>query len=212
MLLGIDFSSHQHPMPWEEWENVVYCIGRSSIGYRQDSTWPGEMARAADAGKKYRAAYGVILHHDREMAFFDPIRQCQVFISTLMPGLVTLAMLDIEAAGVTEQMVWAWVSYYRDHGPLPLILYGNKALENILGINNIKYANYEVMCADYGPGLITSTPPEGPYPRYPRVGKNRGRLWQFAGDNGRLSPYAHPIDLSRFDGTETELAELFGVS
>lgn len=214
-ILGVDFSENQRTLPFPAWvqtQEVRFCFGRATIGYRQDAVYPQYLYQAQDAGIEFRGAYSVILHHDSNVSFFDPVRQCRTFIERLIPGLVSLAVLDIEAAGVTEGMVRQWCDVYDAEGPVPLLLYGNLNLENILGINNPRYDRYDLWNADYGPGTITSVPPVGSqYPRTSRVGKNRGRLWQFAGNNGRLAPYTFPIDLSRFDGTETELAEFFGV-
>lgn len=210
-ILGVDFSENQTTLPWSAWASKLgFAIGRSSIGYRQDVSYPEYLTGAANVGIKNLGAYHVILHHDAEIAFFDPVRQADVFISRLKALPLGMAFLDIEAAGVTEAMVRAFCDYYDANGTVPLGLYGNLSLEGLLGPNRARYAKYPLWQADYGPGLITSTPPAGNFPRALNIGHRV--LWQFAGNNGRLAPYTKPIDLSQFDGSEQELATLFGHS
>lgn len=226
-ILGVDFSENQLPnLPFPAWfaQGLRIAIGRVSIGYRRDAQYPRHLEQARAAGFECRGGYGVILHHDREVPFFDPVRQANVFVDALIPGLTTVSVLDLELAGglnlpLTEPMVRAWCDRYDARCRLPLWIYGNTWIQRLLGSNPARYLKYFKWVSDYGffaPG--TNAPPlrSEPYqvaglPRMPAVAGPMVLL-QFAGDNGRRPPYPRPIDLNVFEGTEAELKALFGLS
>jgi GH25 family lysozyme M1 (1,4-beta-N-acetylmuramidase) len=193
--LGIDASEWQNrALPWAEWRqrhDLRWMYARVSVGTRRDALYPAHHEQARAAGVDWRGGYAAILAG-------DGAAQARVFVSLLEPGLIQFAVLDVEAFGVTEAMVRAFCDTFDAICGLRLYLYGNLALERILGRNNPRYDPYDLIAADYGPGTITSVPlTDGP--RAPSIG---GELvgWQYAGDGGRLEPYTGPIDLNLWYG------------
>lgn len=218
-ILGTDVSENQsRDLPWAAWP-FRFVIGRATIGYRRDALYPWHLQQAAANGVLCRGAYHALLHHDREIAYFEPVRQCRAFLDSLIPGLTQICALDIEAAGMTEPLVRAWCDYYDAHCPLPLLLYSNTALNAILAPNPARYLKYFKWVSDYGPYAPgTDRPPlrSDPWtmPGRPLMPNVAGpmKIWQYAGDNGRRPPYNRPIDLNVFQGTEAEMNALFGLA
>lgn len=195
---GVDVSDSQAlALPWVAWYAAGYrvVVARGSIGFRADAHFARYVAEAYAAGFVV-GAYHAILGH----LYYEPVLQAADFLD-LITSQIAFLVLDIEAPGVSAADVVAFVSFILSRiGSMPLILYGNMDLERLLGVDNPRFAELGVWVADYGNvNLKTdrrSTPPKA-VPAVPRIGRKIG--WQFAGDNGRLPPYAGAVDLSLWD-------------
>lgn len=214
MIRGTDVSLHQPiDLPWQSWKQIHdlrYMIARLTIGYLMDEEAYIHIDKARQANILV-GGYHLLMAFHPEIGAYDPVRQAKAFLSVLDRSKVKVAMLDIEVANLTTDTVTKWCDYYDANCNLPLIMYGNTWYLNQLLRPAERFSKYYVMIAAYGPGTPTSNPPAGNYP-FPEIWKNQPnnkKFWQFAGDNGRLSPYTGRIDLSQYLGTEQELQTLF---
>lgn len=215
MIRGTDVSLYQPiNLPWREWKqahDLKYMIARLTIGYVMDDTAYVHIDKAINENILV-GAYHLLLPQYPMIEYYNPIRQAAAFLSVLDKSKIRVSMLDIEVDGLSISQVTNWCNYYDDNCDLPLILYGNTWYLNQLLKPVERFSKYHVMIAAYGPGIPTSVPPAGFYP-FPEIWKHQPenkKFWQFAGDNGRLSPYTGRIDLSQYLGTEEELVKLFG--
>jgi GH25 family lysozyme M1 (1,4-beta-N-acetylmuramidase) len=207
-VLGVDVSSDgQHTgLPWPAWRaaGARFAIIRLSIGYRIDEAWRQHEAEAQNAGVMTTAYHALLAPP------YDPARQAELFVSlffSLSSPWHPPAFVDVEAAGITEPHLRAFVERYRQLTSRALGIYtsASKWAELIHG-NHAFYSAMPLWVADYGPGAITTFPP--PFSlslSFSLPPWSSWSLWQFAGDNGRLPGYPGGIDLSVFNGTWADL-------
>jgi GH25 family lysozyme M1 (1,4-beta-N-acetylmuramidase) len=209
-VLCVDVSENQPVnLPWPEWKaaGLGLAITRSSIGIREDTNYVKHREHARAAGL-LTTEYHALLHHDAEIAFFDPARQAETFVSLFIPGWRGPAWVDVEAAGITEPFLRAFVERYESVTTRALGIYTSAAAWNrLIHGNHARYHDYFAWIADYGDGMVTSVPLK-PGPDMPDTWAD-WLLYQFAGDNGRMKPYAGKIDLSLYSGTALDLAALW---
>jgi GH25 family lysozyme M1 (1,4-beta-N-acetylmuramidase) len=190
-LLGIDASDWQAAaLPWLAWYagGARVAVARAQIGFRDDAHYARYVADAHAAGFVV-GAYHVILPRQ----YYDPLQQASEFLALITPQ-VSFLVLDIEAPGVAPADMLAWVLYVDAHSTLPLILYGNWDLAAACAYFPELRA-FGVWWASYPTYPYLTTQP--PYPRPLNVPAGLTVVaWQYAGENGRLPPYAEPIDLT----------------
>jgi GH25 family lysozyme M1 (1,4-beta-N-acetylmuramidase) len=190
-ILGVDISENQPlALPWAEWATVRVAVVRASIGFRDDPAFTGHVAAAHRQGVIV-GAYHALLGH----AHYDPVRQAADFLAALVPEIEFCA-LDIETPGISEPDMRAWCDHYDAHSRLPLVLYGNQLLAQLITQDPVRYSRYSIWWAEYGPARPTSTPP---YVSHHAPAGLNVIGWQYAGDNGRLEPYPWAIDLTDWD-------------
>ncbi len=191
--LGVDASNWQDAaLPWPAWYAAGWrvAVARAGVGFYDDAHFVRYVTEAAAAGFVV-GAYHAILGHQ----YYDPVKQAIDFLSHITPQ-VSFLVLDIEAPGVSAADVLAFTDLVEDHSALPLILYGNWDLAAILdALPSLK--RFGIWWAAYPTYPAPTTNPPYAFPR--NVPADLAPLvvgWQYAGENGRLPPYAGAIDLS----------------
>lgn len=155
-VLGVDVSYYQRPpLPWAAWRafGVQRAHIRASIGYLMDWAYPQHRQQARAAGLQ-TGVYHALLDHDAEIAQFDPVRAARSFVSLMQPGDELPAVVDVEALGIDDALLWAWISEYERLTDWPLMIYTSKYFWDLLiGPGRTRYSRFPFWVAQYSKPL-----------------------------------------------------------
>lgn len=189
---GIDLSHYQNPfaLPYADWlaHGLEVVVIKISDGTGSEPVAEEHLTVAMAAGVPHLGAYHYLQPGNGNS-------QCMMFL-TMRENAYTFSALDVEQVGVTAQDVLDWIiTYERQSAGIPLVLYGNNTLLGPIMQAHPEIWKYLVWWAEYPTYPQTTSVPPFPMPHGVPSGLSVAG-WQFAGDNGRLAPYASAIDLS----------------
>lgn len=189
-VLGVDCSYYQRPpLPWAAWAafGVERAYIRASIGYLMDWAYSPHREQARAAGLA-TGAYHALLDHDTEITQFDPAQAARSFVSLLHPDDELPAVVDVEALGVDDALLWAWITEYERLTDRPLMIYTSAYMwHTLIGRGKTRYSRFPFWVADY----------DAKPPRLPDIATQvAGHQFRF--QKGYLPGYAGDLDVNEW--------------
>jgi len=188
-ILGVDVSHYQPPtLPWREWVAgglKVCCVQLTHVDYPEGNA-TAHLQAAAAAGVPSISCY--------HWLGGGGAKECRYFLSFLPAGAMW-AMVDVEDPRATAVSLAEFCAWWDAHETRTLVLYGNNQLAAFVEARP-ELRKYQVWYAAYPTFPNPCTVPPFDKPRnVPASIAGQVIAWQYAGDNGRLPPYAGAIDL-----------------
>ena len=209
MILGIDISgaSHLPGLPWSGWYSAGarFAFVGWTVGLQMRPHTDAHYNEAL-AGLLWPMEYHALTPLDNGKA------QALYFVSHFRRGWRGPAAVDVETEGINRALLTEFCDAYDAATDRPLVIYTSAhAWESLIGREARRFEEYMLWNADWGTGEITSKPTQALMwvPDIWGTGRAKGTwFWQFAGDNGRLQPYAGKVDLDYWTGDMIGLAQL----
>lgn len=155
-ILGVDVSYYQPPpLPWSAWRafGVQRAHIRASIGYLMDWAYPQHREQARAAGIQ-TGVYHALLDHDDEIAQFDPAQAARNFVNLMQPDDELPAAVDVEALGIDDGLLAAWIGEYQRLTDWPLMIYSSQYFWNrLIGPGRTRYSRFPFWVAQYSKPL-----------------------------------------------------------